>query len=88
VLKKCSACGEVVRRRDCHKNRYGEYICRQCQAKGIRFTPWRVFLHNGKKWLISFLLLLVATAIVILLFWWGGQLFPVTVLFDAANKSV
>ena len=88
MLKKCSACGEVVRRRDCHKNRYAEYICRQCQDKGIRFTPRRRLIRDGKKWLIRFLLMLVATVAVILFFWWIGQLFPVTVLFDAQHQRV
>jgi hypothetical protein len=85
VLKKCSACGAVVQRKDCHKNRYGEYICRECQAKGVLFTPRRRLLRDGKKWLIRFLLMLVATGAVTLFFWWIGQLFPVTVLFDARN---
>ena len=36
----CTACGATVQRRECHKNRYSEYICRNCQSDGIRFT-WR-----------------------------------------------
>src|SRR5512133_3216109 len=34
----CSACGTSVARGDCHKNRYGEYICRECQSAGIKFV--------------------------------------------------
>lgn len=34
----CSACGTSVAREDCHKNRYGEYICRECQSAGIKFV--------------------------------------------------
>lgn len=34
----CSACGTRIERRECHKNRYGEYICRHCQAAGIKFV--------------------------------------------------
>ncbi|MBK9574037.1 MAG: hypothetical protein IPO43_15545 [Rhodoferax sp.] len=39
MTRQCAACGQVVARRDCHKNRYAEYICHACQATGIRFTP-------------------------------------------------
>ncbi len=34
----CSGCGATVPRVDCHKNRYAQYICRRCQAAGIKFT--------------------------------------------------
>lgn len=34
----CSACGTSVAREECHKNRYGEYICRECQSVGIKFV--------------------------------------------------
>jgi hypothetical protein len=37
----CSACGTVVARKECHKNRYGEYICRECQSAGIKFVRQR-----------------------------------------------
>lgn len=30
-----SVCGLTVARRDCHKNRYGKYICKNCQAAGV-----------------------------------------------------
>ncbi len=44
--KTCSACSSVVARQACHRNRYGEYICHGCQAKGTRFTwPHRVRHH-------------------------------------------
>ena len=76
MLKKCSVCGTAVRRRDCHKNRYGEYICRPCQANGVRFTPRRQLIHGGKKWLLRFVGLLLLTGVLALFFWWLGQLFP------------
>ena len=38
MLRQCSGCGVTVARRDCHKNRYGEYLCRTCQAAGMRFS--------------------------------------------------
>ncbi len=44
--KTCSACNSVVSRQACHRNRYEEYICHVCQAKGTRFTwPHRVRYH-------------------------------------------
>ncbi len=38
--KACAGCRQLVARADCHRNRYDEYICASCQAKGLRFT-WR-----------------------------------------------
>lgn len=40
ILKKCGSCGASVERKDCHKNRFAEYICRKCQAAGIKVS-WR-----------------------------------------------
>jgi|GEM_PF-1893790 len=34
----CSSCAATVERQDCHKNRYSQYICRQCQTAGVKFT--------------------------------------------------
>ena len=36
--RSCAGCRQLVAREDCHRNRYGEYICKSCQSKGIRFT--------------------------------------------------
>jgi hypothetical protein len=47
--KVCSSCRLVVARSDCHKNRYGEYICRACQASGVRFTRRRRFGFLGGR---------------------------------------
>ncbi len=44
-MKICSACGATVARTDCHRNRYREYICHACQARGVRFT-WSRRLHT------------------------------------------
>lgn len=38
-IRQCATCAQSVERKDCHRNRFGEYICRQCQARGIRFSP-------------------------------------------------
>lgn len=45
ILKKCGSCGASVERKDCHKNRFAEYICRQCQAAGIK-ASWRQRLQG------------------------------------------
>jgi hypothetical protein len=39
-MKTCSGCRKEVPRKDCHHNRFGEYICRDCQNAGLKFT-WR-----------------------------------------------
>lgn len=39
MFRVCSACSSTIERKDCHKNRYSEYICRRCQAAGTKFTP-------------------------------------------------
>ena len=47
--KVCSSCGLVVARRDCHKNRYDQYICRACQASGVRFTRFTQLRFLGGR---------------------------------------
>jgi hypothetical protein len=39
MFRVCSSCSATIERKDCHKNRYSEYICRKCQAAGTKFTP-------------------------------------------------
>ena len=41
IPRKCAICAREVTRQDCHRNRYKEYICRTCQAKGHKFS-----VHN------------------------------------------
>ena len=48
-LRVCSACGATVARQDCHKNRYAEYICHQCQRDGTSFTR-RAQLRHLFRW--------------------------------------
>ena len=55
MAKVCSACETTVERHLCHKNRYGEYICRQCQLAGIKFT-WPGRWRYLKKWALPALL--------------------------------
>ena len=46
--KICAVCGVTVARKDCHKNRYGKYICRNCQAVGVR-PGWRQRWLRGSR---------------------------------------
>ena len=71
--KTCSACGASVARQDCHKNRFGEYICHDCQALGIgstrrsRIWAWVSRVLRRSVWAIAGLgLTLVVLAMLIL----------------------
>jgi hypothetical protein len=70
-----------VKRQDCHKNRYGEYICRTCQASGIKFTRLHRSLYWNKPLVVWFLWLAVGTLLSLLIFWWLGLLMPMSELF-------
>jgi hypothetical protein len=59
MTRVCAECGAVVARRDCHKNRYGEYLCRACLKAGIRSTArgrarslTRRAAGTGLRWLV------------------------------------
>ena len=32
----CASCGAKVHKADLHKNRYAQYICRECRSSGVR----------------------------------------------------
>lgn len=67
--RKCSGCGVTVARRDCHKNRYGEYVCRTCQAAGMKSTRtarWRRWLGQTPG---IILWSLAGTALIALAIW-------------------
>ncbi len=49
TTRRCATCGNTVERKNCHKNRFGEYICRTCQAAGLKATPLRKQRHVTKK---------------------------------------
>lgn len=69
MLRKCSGCGATVPRRHCHKNRYGEYVCRSCQAAGIKFTKaarWRSWIGQTPAIVMWSL---TVTALLALLIW-------------------
>jgi hypothetical protein len=46
MSKICAICHAVVERKDCHRNRYRQYICHTCQAAGLKTTWQRRF----RKW--------------------------------------
>ncbi len=73
--KVCSACGATVARRDCHKNRFGEYICRVCQAAGIKVAPGRKLQRGSRRAAWGFWVGLLGLAAAGLLAWIGYALF-------------
>lgn len=34
----CAICTRQIERQECHRNRYGEYICKICQTRGHRYS--------------------------------------------------
>jgi hypothetical protein len=69
MYKVCSTCGTNVERKDCHRNRFGEYICRSCQAAGVKFS-WRRRLHRlTQKTLRKILWGLTGVSIVVVFVW-------------------
>lgn len=65
----CSACGTTVDRKDCHKNRYSEYICRRCQSDGIKFAK-RGRRHRLLRWAVPLFFTTVITAGLLMLAIW------------------
>jgi hypothetical protein len=71
MLKTCSACRATAERKDLHKNRYGEYLCRECQAAGIKLTGRqrlrnliaKIKKHERQAWLIVIRLGMLALAL-------------------------
>jgi hypothetical protein len=51
LLRNCVGCGREVARPECHRNRYGEYVCRDCQAKGFRYSTSRRLGFQLKRFL-------------------------------------
>ena len=69
MLKNCSICGVAVDRTDCHKNRHGEYICRSCQAAGIKMTHWRQLKGTVKKLWTILLPVLMRISLIVFGLW-------------------
>lgn len=71
--KVCSACDATVERKKCHKNRYGEYICRSCLAGGTRST-WRGQLRHFGRWVLPAFLATLAISCIAYMAWWPSLL--------------
>ena len=69
MFKVCSACAATVERKDCHRNRYGEYICRKCRTAGIKFTWQRRLRHRTKLMARKYLPVLPVAALALLVIW-------------------
>ena len=55
MLKTCAICNSNIDRKDCHKNRHSEYICRACQVNGRKMTRRRQLQGLAKKtWVLVF----------------------------------
>lgn len=65
----CSVCSAVVPRKDCHKNRFGEYICRTCHDSGRTYTPGRRFRYRSKRMFSRLLLGFASVGVATLLLW-------------------
>ena len=64
-LRKCIVCGAEVQRRDCHRNRHGEYICRRCQ----RSKTYRRWLKIRSSQASRAAVYLIASAVTLAVFW-------------------
>jgi len=69
MQKVCFRCGASVARTECHKNRFGEYVCRTCQAAGIK-ASWSRRLSQMSKTLFRQILLGLAGIGLATLFVW------------------
>lgn len=67
MLRVCSSCAATVDRKNCHKNRYSQYICQRCQEAGVKFMPRKQRGSAARrrfvlKWAFSVFFLAVAVA--------------------------
>lgn len=94
ILKVCSACAATVERKNCHKNRYSEYICRRCQAAGTKFTHRAQRLYFARrrylmKWALSvFLLCLTIACLVFVAIWMGILTFDSFSSFGSEHEAL
>ena len=80
--KACAACGKIVARRDCHKNRYDEYLCKTCRAGGIKFTQGARLRQKSKRVLWRAWLSVTVSGAVIMLVWAVYSIFAHTDAFQ------
>jgi hypothetical protein len=60
--RRCNFCDQVIARKDCHRNRYGEYVCLECSKKGKRWSSRRRFLKVAKRLLRFALIALIGVS--------------------------
>jgi hypothetical protein len=73
----CGACGASVHRADVHKNRYGQYICNNCRADGVRAVGRQRLRHMVQRMptaLFAFLIVVLVLVLVPLAFFLLTQL--------------
>ena len=77
----CDACGARVRRTEVHKNRYRQYICRDCRASGVHAVGRHRVRRVGHRWiqrmpvaLVTFLAVILVLVFVPLVFMLLAQL--------------
>ena len=70
-----SVCGLTVARRDCHKNRYGKYICKNCQAAGVKPSLSERMLRGARRAVRGFWLGLAGVMAAGVLAWISYALF-------------
>jgi len=78
----CSSCNALVERQVCHKNRYGEYICKKCQDAGVRFTRAHRLLYLQSWWEPRHLFWLTVTVVAVLVLLWFYFLLPELRIYD------
>jgi len=67
--RRCAFCDRIVARKDCHRNRYGEYVCLECQKKGLRWSSRRRFVKVAKKLLRYALIGLIGVSVAAVYVW-------------------
>ena len=65
----CAGCRLLVAREQCHRNRYSEYICKSCQAKGIRFTWPNRLRDYSRRSIVTLTVIAICGAIGMLILW-------------------
>ena len=69
MQKACFKCDAMVARTDCHKNRFGEYVCRSCQAAGVKASWVQRMRQMSKKMLRQVLLWLAGAGLAAIFVW-------------------
>ena len=60
--RNCTFCDQIITRKDCHRNRYGEYVCLECKKKGKRWSSRRRFFRVAKRFLKFFIIGLISVS--------------------------